>query len=61
LPLGWPVLPDGRQSASASLIVLTHAQTPERILSPKHLSEDDLSRCKELGKAFAAGLALGIF
>jgi hypothetical protein len=61
LPLGWPVLPDGRQSVSASLIVLTHAQTPERILAPKQLAEDDLSRCEELGKAFAAGLALGIF
>lgn len=61
LPLGLPVLPDGRQSASASLVVLNHAQTPERILAPKHLSGDDLARCEELGKAFAAGLALGIF
>ena len=44
-----------------SLIVCTHAQTPEEILSPKTISGADLARCKELGAALAAGLVLGVF
>ena len=43
------------------LIVCTHAQTPEAILAEKTIPEDDLSRCRELGAAMAAGLALGVF
>ena len=43
------------------LIVCTHAQTPEAILAPKHIGGADLERCEELGAAFAAGLAAGIF
>lgn len=43
------------------LIVCTHAQTPEAILAPKHIPSADLTRCTELGAAFAAGLAAGIF
>jgi NAD(P)H-dependent FMN reductase len=43
------------------LIVCTHAQTPEAILAPKHIDQADLIRCTELGAAFAAGLAAGIF
>jgi len=43
------------------LIVHTHAQTPERILARKSLGDADLARCAELGAAFAAGLASGIF
>lgn len=43
------------------LIVVTHAQTPEQILAPKHIDEIDLDRCRELGAALATGLALGIF
>lgn len=43
------------------LIVCTHAQTPDVILSPKVIGEPDLDRCRELGAAFAAGLALGVF
>ena len=43
------------------LIVCTHAQTPEAILAPKRIGSSDLDRCAELGAAFAAGLATGIF
>ena len=43
------------------IIVCTHAQTPEAILAPKTIGEDDTRRCEETGAAIAAGLALGIF
>ena len=43
------------------LIVCTRAQTPEAILAEKTIPEDDLSRCREIGAAMAAGLALGVF
>ncbi|GAB4387487.1 NAD(P)H-dependent oxidoreductase [Albidovulum sp.] len=43
------------------LIVCTHAQTPEQILAPKRIGEADLDRCREIGAALAAGLAMGIF
>lgn len=43
------------------LIICTHAQTPEEILSPKTISEDDRRLCRALGAAMGAGLAMGIF
>lgn len=43
------------------LIVCTHAQTPEAILAPKTIPEDELTQCRELGQALAAGLAMGMF
>jgi multimeric flavodoxin WrbA len=43
------------------LIVCTHAQTPEAILAPKTIPPEELRRCRELGAALAAGLALGIY
>lgn len=43
------------------LIVCTHAQTPEAILAPKTIGDDDLRRCEEIGAAIASGLAIGIF
>jgi len=43
------------------LIVCTQAQTPEAILAPKTIDRADRARCAELGAAFAAGLAAGIF
>lgn len=43
------------------LIVCTHAQTPEAILAPKTVAAADLERCRESGRALAAGLALGVF
>lgn len=43
------------------IIVCTHAQTPEAILAAKTIGDADLARCRELGAAMAAGLALGLF
>lgn len=43
------------------LIVLTHAQTPEKILAPKTIAAAELQRCAEIGATIAAGLASGIF
>ncbi len=42
-------------------ILCTHAQTPERILAEKTLSEEELEPCRELGAAMGAGLAMGAF
>ena len=53
---GWRLRP-----IAEPLIVCTHAQTPEAILAEKQISDADLGRCRELGAAFAAGLASGIF
>ncbi len=47
--------------AAESLIVRVEAQTPEAILAPKHLSAQQLAPAADLGRALAAGLALGIF
>ena len=52
---GWRL-----KAIAPPLIVITHAQTPERILQPKRIGEEDLQRCRELGEAFAAALALGV-
>ena len=53
---GWRL-----KAVAEPLIVCTHAQTPEAILAPKQMGADDLERCRALGEALAAGLALGIF
>jgi multimeric flavodoxin WrbA len=53
---GWRLKPIAR-----ALIVCTHAQTPEQILAPKRIGEADLARCREVGAAMAAGLALGVY
>lgn len=53
---GWRL-----KSIAAPVIVCTHAQTPEAILSPKEIGNYDLGRCAEVGATIAAGLALGIF
>ncbi|HRQ59370.1 MAG TPA: NAD(P)H-dependent oxidoreductase [Azoarcus taiwanensis] len=52
---GWRL-----KAIAPPLIVITHAQTPERILQPKRIGEEDLQRCRELGEALAAALALGV-
>ena len=53
---GW------RLSAVAEpIVVCSHAQTPEAIQRSKTLPDEALARCAELGAAFAAGLALGVF
>ena len=43
------------------IILCTDAQTPEAILAPKTIAEADLARCRDLGQAIAAGLAMGVF
>ena len=53
---GWRLKP-----VAAPLIVCTHAQTPEAILAPKMIGQDDLRRCEELGAALAVGLSMGIY
>jgi multimeric flavodoxin WrbA len=53
---GWRL-----RAVAEPLILCTRAQTPEAILAPKQVGEDDLRRCAELGTALGAGLALGIF
>lgn len=53
---GWRLKP-----VAEPIIVCTHAQTPEAILAPKHIGADELERCRALGEAMAAGLALGVF
>lgn len=53
---GWRLKP-----VADPIIVNTAAQTPEAILAPKTIAPKDLARCAELGQAFAAGLALGVF
>lgn len=53
---GWRL-----RAIAPPLIVCTHAQTPEEILSPKRIGDADLARCEELGATLAAGLSLGIF
>ena len=53
---GWRL-----RRAAESIIVCTHAQTPEKILAPKIIGADDMRRCEETGAALAAGLALGVF
>jgi len=44
-----------------SLIVCTHAQTPEQILAPKEIDADNLKQCEEVGATLAAGLEMGVF
>lgn len=53
---GWRL-----KAVAEPLIVCTHAQTPEAILAPKHIGEEDLMACQALGESMAAGLALGVF
>lgn len=43
------------------LIICTHAQTEVEILAEKTIPNADLERCRELGSALGAGLALGVF
>lgn len=53
---GWRL-----KEAQKPIIVCTHAQTKEEILAPKTISGADLERCRALGRAMGAGLAMGIF
>jgi multimeric flavodoxin WrbA len=53
---GWRLKP-----VAPSLIVCTHAQSPEEILRPKQIGPEGLLPCTEIGAAMAAGLILGVF
>ncbi len=53
---GWRL-----RSVAEALIVCTHAQAPEAILSAKTIGAADLDRCRDLGATLAAGLAMGVF
>lgn len=53
---GWRL-----HAVAPTLIVCTHAQTPEEILKPKIIAPAELARCEEIGATLAAGLELGIF
>ncbi|HSW16422.1 MAG TPA: flavodoxin family protein, partial [Ramlibacter sp.] len=53
---GWRL-----RAVAAPLIVCTQAQTPEDIARPKQIGGADLAKCRELGAALAAGLALGVY
>lgn len=53
---GWRL-----RMAAEPIIVRTHAQTPEAIRAPKAIDDADLRRCRDLGQAMAAGLAMGIY
>lgn len=53
---GWRL-----RAVQPPLIICTHAQTPETILADKVIEEADLSRCRNLGAAIGAGIAMGAF
>ena len=53
---GWRL----RQIAE-SRIVCTHAQTPDAILAPKTINEDDQRAAADLGEQIATGLLMGIY
>ena len=53
---GWRL-----KEAQAPIIVCTHAQTKEEILAPKTIGEADRARCRDLGQAMGAGIAIGLF
>jgi len=44
-----------------TIIINTAAQTPEEILAPKVLGDDQLAQAAELGGALAAGIEMGIY
>ena len=53
---GWRLKP-----AAETLVIITNAQDGPAIWAPKTIAEPDLARCRDLGQALAAGLAMGIF
>jgi hypothetical protein len=53
---GWRL-----KAVQEPFIICTHAQTQDQILAEKHLSEEDLTPCRELGQALGAGLEMGAF
>lgn len=43
------------------LIVNFDAQSPETILAPKRVAENELKKCREIGVSLAVGTTLGVF
>jgi multimeric flavodoxin WrbA len=56
IALGWRL-----KAIAPPTIVITHAQTPERILARKVIEAGDLRRCEEVGATLAAGLEMGLY
>ena len=53
---GWRL-----KKVADSIIICTHAQTPEAILATKRIREADLVRARDLGATLATGLSIGVF
>lgn len=53
---GWRL-----RKVAESLIVCTHAQTPQAILASKTIAAADLQRCEDIGEALGQGLVMGLF
>ena len=53
---GWRL-----RAVQEALIICTHAQSPEDILAPKTIPDDELAKCRDIGQALAAGVAVGLF
>ena len=53
---GWRL-----RKVAESMIVCTHAQTPQAILARKTIASDELQACEELGEALGNGLVMGLF
>ncbi|WP_127114195.1 flavodoxin family protein [Shimia sediminis] len=53
---GWRL-----REVQPAVIVCTHAQSPEAILAEKVINAKALERCREIGLALGAGLAMGVF
>jgi len=53
---GWRL-----KKVADTVIIGTHAQTPEDILREKTISAADLEQCREIGAALGAGLETGVF
>ncbi len=53
---GWRL-----RKVAESLIVCTHAQTPEAILASKTIPQAELQACADIGEALGQGLVMGLF
>ena len=53
---GWRL-----RKIAESLIICTHAQTPEAILAGKTIPRHDLQRCEDFGETLGQGLVMGLF
>lgn len=53
---GWRL-----KEVQPAIIVNTSTQTEAAILAPKTIPENDLAKCRDIGQALAAGLAMGVF